>query len=1129
MVDTMRKIMLTGCLLLAGACMAQTVEWRFKTEAMPQSPTLYPNTEKPSGVVVAADKTLSLVEGSGKAMWTVSLDKAIITPATVADLDGDGRAEILVGLLDARVVCLENTGKTEWSVSLKSGAEGLGILVAADIHPYKGVEVLAGHQGGWLYCLNVRGEILWRFYGDTFRVGTPAVGDVDGDGFAEIVYGTDNGNIYCLNGLGEVKWRHSEEAPYGRSGVNLADLEGDGRSEVLITRSNTGRHTCLMALDGPTGTFKWRTEDAMQSYVSNVTADLDGDGSLEVLHGDKGNWLYCTNANGSERWRLELGGHGIFWAPAIGDVNGDGVLEILVPMRQSDQVTGGSHFLVSADGKVLAPLKLGTNGNGASALGDIDGDGSIEALMVTQNGLQALSWGAGGKIAWASLRGDSAMTAHGNIPLGKPGAEKPTAAPKASLTLGEVYCGDNLAQARWEDPAPEKAFAAVTVRVSANSSETHILPIKAGTQEANLPWRMPYTRPATVTIRLASSNGGKIFGEASVKVRPQTPDTCHYDAVVKTCKQAIEACPDGCGEGLAGQWMRLQAAQQAIRTAPNTPSLPEHATALRKRAKETFAIAQSLEAFWKEGHAGSFVYWQDANPWDTFDPDAMPENIPASTPVHITAFGDEFEDAVLNLLNISPRGVNVRCVFSKPDVQGGNPAPEPKLAKHISLRRGIAVPTQKGKMVVDALPELDLSRCITLTPFETAQLWLVVDTHGLEAGTYPITLYLGTLENTATMREVPITIEVLPARLPEGVYAQINWSNFSPSASSDQELKDMIDHGINVGYGPALPTLLLDADGNLNGPVDWHSVDEGLARVPAYFQFLYSAPPPVKWPDGMTVETGSALEAKGFATAVQTMVRHFTERGVGYDRWAYYPIDEPWLTGFTNIPALKRFCERVKAADPKARVYADPTGLLRVEYVAEFKDLIDIWQPEMNILKRDPDLLAWFQKNARTLWAYEATDPAKDLLPLGYYRGYAWLAWHLGLQGAGFWCYKAHDDWWPLESTDWAVVYQTDTEVVPSRRWEACRDGQEDYRMLYLLREDIKKAREAGRTADADRAEELLRDSVEKVIGWQARSIDEITRQTREYELDYGALKTRRELLASEIFRLEAMLPAEKP
>ncbi|HPO14556.1 MAG TPA: FG-GAP-like repeat-containing protein [Candidatus Hydrogenedentes bacterium] len=1121
--------LVTGFMLLGGFCGAQTLEWEFKTDSMPHSPTLFPNAEKPTGVVVAADNALSLVDGTGKALWTISLDKPIIAPATVADIDEDGHAEILVGLLDARVVCLDDTGKTKWTAPLTSGTVSVGISVVADVHPSKGLEIIVGRQDGWLYCLNARGETLWRFYGDPYRVGTPAVGDVNGDGFAEIVYGTDNGNIYCLNGMGGVVWRYTENAPYGRSGINLADRDCNGAAEVLVTRSNTGRYPCLMALDGRTGTFKWRTQDVMQSYISNATVDLDGDGKLETLHGDKGNYLYCTNADSSERWRVELGGHGIFWAPAVGDVNGDGKQEILVSMRQTDLVTGASHFLVSAEGKVLAPLKLGTNGNGASALGDIDGDGALEALMVTEKGITALTWGGSGAIAWPSLRGNSAMTANGNIPLGKPGLSNETEAPKAEISFDEVYCGENSMHVQWASPAPENAFAAITVQTKKHGGETRITPIPPGSNDAALSWCMPFREKASLTLTLASSNGGQVFGRAKLNVRPASPDTCNYQEVVTKCRQAITACPEGYSEGLAGQWMKLDAAQQAVAHPKGTTGLPEQATALRKQARELSTIAQSLETFWKAGNTGSFVYWPDANPWDTFDPDAMPETLAPSTPVHVTAFGDEFEDVALNLLNITSHAVEMRCVFSKPNLQGGNPTPEPALAKHISLRRGICVPTQKGNRTLDALPELDLSRCITLAPFETSQLWLVVDTHGLEAGIYAITLYLGTLEKPSTLREVPITIEVLPARLPEGVYAQINWSNFARETSSDQELKDMIDHGINVGYGPPLPTLPLDTDGNLSGPVDWQKVDAGLARVPAYFQFFYSSPPSVKWPENIKIEPGSTLENKGFSTAVRTMAKHFAEQGVGYDRWAYYPIDEPWITGFTNIPALKRFCTRVKAADPKARIYADPTGLLRVEYVSEFKDLIDIWQPEMNILKRDPELLAWFQQNAPTLWAYEATDPAKDLLPLGYYRGYAWLAWYLGLQGAGFWCYKAHDLWWPLEGTDWAVVYQTNDKVVPSRRWEACRDGQEDYRMLYLLREQIKKAHDAGRNANADHAETILKESVEKLVGWQARNIDEITRQTRPYELDYEELLACRYDLMKEIVLLKAMLGSIPP
>ena len=246
------------------------------------------------------------------------------------------------------------------------------------------------------------------------------------------------------------------------------------------------------------------------------------------------------------------------------------------------------------------------------------------------------------------------------------------------------------------------------------------------------------------------------------------------------------------------------------------------------------------------------------------------------------------------------------------------------------------------------------------------------------------------------------------------------------------------------------------------------------------------------------------------------------EIGWGYDRWAFYFIDEPFLTGRTVIPELRERCQFVRAIDPEIRLYANPTGKMKVEYLDEFKDLIDVWQPEINFLKRDPDLREWFQQNAKTLWAYEATDPGKELLPLGYYRSLGWLASKLQITGAGFWVYKYHDLWWPLEVGNWAVVYPAGDEVVPSRRWEATRDGQEDFLALHLLREEIRKAREGHRFEEADKAEALLNEALDNVAGWQIGTIDEITRQTRDYELDFDLLQEYRIKIAEAIIDLRA-------
>jgi hypothetical protein len=207
----------------------------------------------------------------------------------------------------------------------------------------------------------------------------------------------------------------------------------------------------------------------------------------------------------------------------------------------------------------------------------------------------------------------------------------------------------------------------------------------------------------------------------------------------------------------------------------------------------------------------------------------------------------------------------------------------------------------------------------------------------------------------------------------------------------------------------------------------------------------------------------------------------------------------------------------MKAADPRARIYTDPTGSVDASKVADFKDLIDIWQPEINILKRDPELVRWMQENAGEFLAYEATDPGKDLLPLGYYRAWGWLAYHFQLDGWGWWVYRYGDLWWPRDSANWAMVYPSGDEVVPSRRWEAARDGLEDFKALKLLDQAIAAAQESGNsnTSGAIRDAEFLRDqAIEDLVLWQIGHIDEITRQTRNYEIDYEKLRSYRNRIA---------------
>ncbi len=48
----------------------------------------------------------------------------------------------------------------------------------------------------------------WPFVTEGFgNVSSPAIADIDGDGFLEIVFGSYDGNVYCVDPTGQELWR----------------------------------------------------------------------------------------------------------------------------------------------------------------------------------------------------------------------------------------------------------------------------------------------------------------------------------------------------------------------------------------------------------------------------------------------------------------------------------------------------------------------------------------------------------------------------------------------------------------------------------------------------------------------------------------------------------------------------------------------------------------------------------------------------------------------------------------------------------------------------------------------------------------------------------------------------------
>ncbi len=258
----------------------------------------------------------------------------------VADLDGDGRPEI---------------------------------VVAADA----------------LYAWRWDGSCLPGFpvFGGNAFASRPAVADLDGDGRPEIVVGCDDNRLYALNLEGDALpgWPVETDGDVYSSPA-VADLDGDGRPEVVVG-SDDG-HVYAWRADGtPCPGWPQRTQGFVAA--SPAVADLDGDGCPEVVAASWDGRVYVWQRDGAllPGWPRSTG-HFVWASPTVGDVDGDGRPEILVA---SDRV-----YIWRVDGTSLPGWPRPTRGYNVAAplLCDLDGNGRPEVVQV---GGAAHAWRGDGR------------------------------------------------------------------------------------------------------------------------------------------------------------------------------------------------------------------------------------------------------------------------------------------------------------------------------------------------------------------------------------------------------------------------------------------------------------------------------------------------------------------------------------------------------------------------------------------------------------------------------------------------------------------------------------------------------------------------------------------------------------
>ncbi len=228
---------------------------------------------------------------------------------------------------------------------------------------------------GIVSLVDGNGEAVWTTDSGGNCAASAGIGNLDDDNHAEIVVGLHDGDVVALDENGHEMWRYKMAGKIANYRCPmLIDLNDDGRCEVVATDCY-GYVVCL----SPRGKRLWRFR--IDKYYASATAaaDLDRDGEIEIVYGTENDRVVCLTADGQLKWTQRIEGKFGRTAPSLGDMNGDGYLDVAVTMSFNTP-NGKLYVLSGPTGDLLWAGPIEMWAYASNSVVDLDRDGSMEVI-----------------------------------------------------------------------------------------------------------------------------------------------------------------------------------------------------------------------------------------------------------------------------------------------------------------------------------------------------------------------------------------------------------------------------------------------------------------------------------------------------------------------------------------------------------------------------------------------------------------------------------------------------------------------------------------------------------------------------------------------------------------------------